>query len=109
MPPTKSRREMLQAFLDAHPNDPFARYGLAMECVKSGDDTAAENHFSQLMAEHPQYVPTYFHYGQLLARIGKAPEARRVLSDGVVTAQKAGDSHARDELQAALDDLKNQS
>lgn len=101
----KSRREMLEAFLAAHPNDPFARYGVAMECVKTGDDHAAETHFSQLMAEHPEYVPNYFHYAQLLARLGKTDDARRVLNAGIATAQKAGNSHARDEMQASLDDL----
>ena len=101
----KSRREMLETFLASHRDDPFARYGLAMECVKTGDDLAAESHFSQLMSEHPKYVPGYFHYGQLLARIGKTQDARRVLLAGISTAQAAGDTHARDELQAALDDL----
>lgn len=101
----KSRREMLENFFEAHRDDPFARYGLAMECAKTGDDIAAESHFSQLMAEHPQYVPAYFHYGQLLARVGKTDDARRVLNAGIATAQQAGESHARDEMQAALDDL----
>jgi len=103
--PVKSRREMLEGFVAAHPNDPFGRYGLAMECAKSGDDATAEKHFSQLMTEHPGYVPNYFHYAQLLARIGKTEDSRRVFNAGIATAQKAGDSHARDEMQAALDDL----
>jgi hypothetical protein len=37
-----------------------------------------------------------------LARVGKLDEARKLLSDGVVVAQNAGDMHARDEMQAAL-------
>jgi tetratricopeptide (TPR) repeat protein len=103
MPQTqKSRREMLEQFVAEKPGDAFARYGLALECVKLGDDPAAVLHFQKLLEAHPEYVAGYFQYGQLLARIGRTGEARKLLSDGVVVAQKAGDMHARDEMQAAL-------
>ena len=98
----KSRREMLEQFLVQKPEDAFARYGLALECVKLGDDQAASEHFRKLLETHPAYVAGYFQFGQLLARIGKIEEAKKLLSDGVVVAQKAGDMHARDEMQAAL-------
>lgn len=98
----KSRREMLEQFLVLKPEDAFARYGLALECVKQGDDQAASDHFRKLLEVHPAYVAGYFQFGQLLARIGKLEEAKKLLSDGVVVAQKVGDMHARDEMQAAL-------
>jgi tetratricopeptide (TPR) repeat protein len=98
----KSRREMLEQFLVQKPDDAFARYGLALECVKQGDDEAASEHFRKLLEAHPAYVAGYFQFGQLLARIGKVEKAKKLLSDGVVVAQKAGDMHARDEMQAAL-------
>jgi tetratricopeptide (TPR) repeat protein len=98
----KSRREMLEQFLVQKPEDAFARYGLALECTKQGDDQAASEHFRKLLETHPAYVAGYFQFGQLLARIGKVEEAKKLLSDGVVVAQKAGDMHARDEMQAAL-------
>src|SRR5580704_13606256 len=44
--------------------------------------------------------------GQFLARLGRLEEARRTLSDGIVVAQKAGDIHARDEMQSALNQLR---
>jgi len=42
----------------------------------------------------------------LLARLGRIEEARKLLSDGIGVAQKAGDMHARDEMQAALTSLR---
>jgi tetratricopeptide (TPR) repeat protein len=102
----KSRREVLEGFVQANPSDAFARYGLALECAKLGDDEAAAGHFQKLLAAHPGYVAGYVQFGQLLARLGRLPEARKMLSDGVVVAQKAGDAHARDEMQAALQSLK---
>jgi thioredoxin-like negative regulator of GroEL len=101
-PPQKSRREMLEQFVAQKPGDAFARYGLALECVKVGDDSAAADHFHKLLETNPEYSAGYFQFGQLLSRLGRAEEARKTLSDGVVVAQKAGDMHARDEMQAAL-------
>ena len=98
----KSRREALEQFVADKPADAFARYGLALECVKLGDDSAGTLHFQKLLEMNPGYVAGYFQYGQLLSRIGRLDEARKMLSDGIVVAQRAGDMHARDEMQAAL-------
>jgi tetratricopeptide (TPR) repeat protein len=102
----KSRREVLEQFVAQKPADAFARYGLALECAKLGDDQAATAHFQTLLETNPQYVAGYFQYGQLLSRLGRLDEARKLLSDGIVVAQKAGDSHSRDEMQAALSSLR---
>jgi tetratricopeptide (TPR) repeat protein len=101
----KSRREMLEQFVAQKPADAFARYGLALECVKLGDDSAAASHFHELLISNPDYSAGYFQFGQLLSRLGRLDEARKLLSDGMVVAQKAGDMHARDEMQAALAQL----
>jgi tetratricopeptide (TPR) repeat protein len=104
--PEKSRREVLEQFVAQKPGDAFARYGLALECAKQGDDQAATNHFQKLLEENPQYVAGYFQFGQLLSRVGRVDEACKVLSDGIVMAQKTGDAHARDEMEAALSMLR---
>ena len=98
----KSRREQLEQFVALKPTDAFARYGLALECVKLGDSDAAAGHFHELLESNPEYSAGYFQFGQLLSRLGRLDEARKLLSDGIVVAQKAGDMHARDEMQAAL-------
>lgn len=106
MPQTqKTRREILEGFVAANPADAFARYGLALECAKLADNEAAIENFQQLLAAHPDYVTGYFQYGQLLARLGRIAEAKQILAAGVSAAQKAGNMHARDEMQAALDAL----
>jgi tetratricopeptide (TPR) repeat protein len=102
----KSRRQTLEQFLLQKPNDAFARYGLALECAKEGDSHAAAEHFERLLEAAPDYVAGYFQFAQLLARLGQHEHARKLLSDGIVVAQKAGDMHARDEMQAALNLLR---
>ena len=102
----KSRREMLEQFVAQKPADAFARYGLALECAKLGDEQAAIAHFRKLLETNSDYVAGYFQFAQLLSRLGQVNEARKLLSDGIVVAQRVGDSHARDEMQAALTSLR---
>jgi tetratricopeptide (TPR) repeat protein len=97
---------MLEQFVTEKPADAFARYGLALECAKLGDDHAAAENFKKLLEAHPNYVAGYYQFGQFLARTGRLEEAKKLLSDGVVVAQNTGDMHARDEMQAALAALR---
>lgn len=103
---SKSRRQMLEEFVAKNPADAFGRYGLAMECLKTGDSAAAEDNFKQLIAAHADYVAAYFQYGQMLAKMGRVDDARETLTEGVTQATKTGEEHARSELQAALDELR---
>lgn len=101
----KSRREMLEEFLAANPTDAFARYGLALECANAGDNAAAENNFKQLIAAHPEYVPSYYHFGQLLLKLARGADAQNIFCQGIAAAKKAGDAHALSELEAALAEI----
>ena len=101
----KTRRQKLEEFVSRQPNDAFARYGLAIECANAGDNDAAAIHFEALLRVSPDYVAGYFHYGQLLARLKRTEEARKVLSSGVAAARRAGNQHAVDEMSAALAEL----
>jgi thioredoxin-like negative regulator of GroEL len=104
-PQKKTRRQMLEEFVAAKPNDAFARYGLAMECANSGDSAAADENFKSLLGTHPEYVAGYFQYGQFLAKTGRTEEARSALTAGIATAQRTGDAHALGEMQTALAEL----
>ena len=96
---------MLEEFVAKNPADAFGRYGLAMECLKTADSPAAEDNFKQLIAAHADYVAAYFQYGQMLAKMGRIDDARKTLAEGVSQATRTGEEHARNELQAALDEL----
>ena len=103
--PQKNRRTVLEAFVAANPKDPFARYGLAMECANAGDCEAAVSHFQQLLADHPDYVAAYHQYAQLLTRLERVAEARQILATGIEVARHAGNEHARSEMQSMLDSI----
>src|SRR5260370_8293963 len=101
----KTRRQMLEEFVAKKPDDAFSRYGLAMECMNSGDPAAADTHFRALLEQNGDYIPAYLMYGQLLVRESRADEARQILSTGIAAAAKKGDHHARSDREALPTDL----
>jgi predicted Zn-dependent protease len=101
----KTRRQMLEEFVDKKPDDAFSRYGLAMECVNGGDPAAAEMHFRALIKNTPDYVPAYLMYAQMLARESRVGEAKQVLASGIAAAAQKGNQHAQAEMETLLGDL----
>ena len=100
--PKKSRRSMLEDFVAKKPDDAFARYGLAMECMNTGDARAADDNFRLLLEKSADYVPAYLMYAQFLVRESRGKDARDVLSAGISAADRKGDQHARSEMETLL-------
>jgi len=98
-----TRLEILKNMVAQNPNDSFSRYGLAMEYRNSGDLEGAVCEFRALIAVNPDYAYAYFHGGQTLEKLGRLEEAGEIYRAGIESAGRAGDRHAREELQGALD------
>ena len=96
---------MLEEFVAKKPDDAFSRYGLAMECMNSGDPSAADVQFRALIDRHADYIPAYLMYGQFLARESRSDEAKQILSNGIAAAAQKGDAHARSEMESFLAEL----
>jgi hypothetical protein len=101
----KTRRAFLEDFVAKQPEDAFSRYGLAIECMNSGDPAAADTHFRVLLEHHADYIPAYLMYAQFLARESRSIEAKQVLSNGMAAAAKARNDHARSEMETLLNDI----
>ena len=99
------RINKLQAFLEKQPTDSFLQHALALEYIKLEDDVAAKHLFEAILKREPEYVGSYYHLGRLLERMNEHGQAIQVYENGIAAAKKAGDNHARNELQMALDDL----
>lgn len=99
------RLEALKGLVRQNPEDNFARYGLAMEYSKAGNLDQALAEFQHLLSLNPDYAAAYFHGGQTLEKLGRKDEARRMYQRGIEVTTRLGNSHARAELQAALDFL----
>ena len=101
----KTRRQVLEDFVQKSPTDAFSRYGLAMECMSTGDVAAAIQNFALLLKQYPDYIPAYLMYGQLLVRESRSAEANQILATGIAAAEKKGDQHAVSEMEALLADI----
>jgi tetratricopeptide (TPR) repeat protein len=99
------RIAMLNEILTANPNDAFARYGLAMEFSKSGEIERALEEFGKLLAVHPDYTAGYFMAAQTLAKVERTAEAKKMLHEGIRSAERTGNLHARSEMEAMLGEL----
>jgi Tfp pilus assembly protein PilF len=101
----KTRRELLEAFVAQKPDDAFSRYGLAMECLNTGDITAAESNFRALLQRDADYVPAYLMFAQMLVKESRPEDAREILQQGISAASRAGNGHALSEMEALLSEL----
>ncbi len=101
----KSRKQQIEEMLVEDPNDPFLRYGLAMEYVSAGQDDEAVRCFQELLRVASDYVPAYMQAGRTLARLGREEEARELFRSGIAVARQKGDEHAAGEMQGFLEGL----
>jgi len=97
---------MLSEILSQNPNDAFARYGLAMEYSKAGEVERALSEFNRLLSAHPDYTAGYFMAGQTLVQAGRTEEAKKMLAEGIASAQRTGNEHARAEMEALQTELE---
>jgi len=102
-----SRIEKLLEFIESSGKDSFLQHALALEYIKIGDDEKARNLFNELLLREPTYVGSYYHLGKLLERVGDLEKAIRIYQRGMEEAKRAGDHHAFNELQGALEDIED--
>jgi thioredoxin-like negative regulator of GroEL len=95
----------LSGILEQNPTDSFARYALAMAYVSDGRSEDALGEFAVTLQHNPDYVPAYQMSAQTLLKLGRTDEARSRLTEGLVVAERANNSHAASEMQAMLDEI----
>lgn len=98
---------MLTEILATNPADAFARYGLAMEHLSTDHLEAALTEFQLTTQHNPDYVPAFQMSAQTLAKLHRTDEAIGRLHEGLAAAARIGNHHASSEMQALLDELKN--
>jgi predicted Zn-dependent protease len=96
----------LKEILKQDPKNAFARYGLAMEYGGRGETETALAEFARLLEDHPDYTAAYFMAAQVLAKAGRAADAKQKLVDGMACAKRTGNQHAAREMQAMLQEME---
>ena len=99
------RIEKLKEFLEQNPADSFVQHAMALEYIKAGDDTTAQNLFEDILQREPSYVGSYYHLAKLFERNGNNEAAIKWYEKGMEEAKKAGQNHAYSELRSAYEEL----
>ena len=95
----------MQKMISAGSNDPFVFYAFAMELRSLGRLDESLTAFESLRSKDAQYVPQYLMAAQVADQLGRKAVAREWLEQGLLFAQKKGDSKAVGEIQSMLDSL----
>lgn len=107
--PSMGRIEQLEQFVAQRPDDPFPRYGLALELKNAGRLDDADRQFAELMTRFPDYTAAYLHAGNVKRALHQRDEAASIYEKGIEACARKGDAHARGELEAALAALQDGS
>lgn len=99
-----SRLEQLKKFLKDDPNDPFTLYAIATE-YRTEQPAEAKVYFDRLLAEHPDYLATYYHAAQLYRDMEEIDIAKSMYESGIDLAKKQNNQLALRELQNAYNEL----
>lgn len=101
-----NRLAELERLLKHEPNDPFLRYGIAMEHKKAGRNDEALDWLARTIEVDPTYCYAYYQQGQVHEAQGDADAARAAYEHGIARARACNDAHAAEEMQVALDLLE---
>lgn len=102
------RVNKLKEFLINDPDDAFVKHALALEYIKAGDDETAEILFNEILNANPAYVGSYYHLAKVQERRAAYTEAEATYKKGIEQCKIAGDKHAQNELQMALDEISDE-
>jgi tetratricopeptide (TPR) repeat protein len=99
-----NRLDLLQQFLEEDPHDPFNIYALALEFQKI-DVYKSKELFDQLLKDHENYIPSYYHAGNLYLTLNLIQDAKMILEKGILKARQQNELKAMREMQSIYDEL----
>lgn len=99
-----ARIQQLLAFMQEEPTDPFTVYALALEYLTDNPGQSLR-YFDQLLANHPNYLPTYYHAAQLCADFGDETRATTLYEQGIELARQQDNAKIERELRSARQNL----
>jgi hypothetical protein len=98
------RVKNLENWITEDPTEPFNKYALAME-LSGNDPVRVGLLFDELMAKHPDYLPTYYIAASFFSNRGDQSKAIKALETGVLLAKKQNNLKTEKELTSFLNEL----
>ena len=81
-------------------NDPLSRFALGKKLFETDASplalAEAADHLRFANAKAPEHLATYHILGQVLTKLGRSDEARKVFEAGIVRAEAVGEGMGRD-------------
>jgi tetratricopeptide (TPR) repeat protein len=77
-----NRIDQLLEFLEKEPNDTFLLYAIATEYLKT-DTQKALAYYENLLQNHSDYIPTYYHAAELYANLEEYKKANAIYLKGI--------------------------
>jgi len=100
------RLNSLLKLIEKDPDDSFLLYGIALEHLSTGNYEEAEKYLSSIIKKDPDYVPAYMQLAQVYENLNLIDKAKNIYKEGIEIARKNNDSHAADEMEDFLNELK---
>lgn len=94
------RIQQLIRFVENEPTEPFNVYALAMEYLDS-QPGEARLYLDQLLANHPDYLPTYYQAAALYANLDDRDKAAQLYEKGIALARAQNNQKTLQELERA--------
>lgn len=98
----ETRLDTLSRMLKNEPDDVFLNYALALEYLKAGKTSDAENQFLKVLNFQPDYVPAYYQLGKLYEEAGDTDKALLQYRAGLELAKSKKNNKAINEFGEAI-------
>lgn len=102
----EERINVLKEGIRAEPDDPVGYYVIGLEYAKLRRHLDAIDAFEKALRILPDYTAAYRELGKSLRDAGRSREAEEAWGNGVVVAQKRGDTQTLKEILVLLKRLK---
>lgn len=101
----QKRIDLLKAFIEEEPNNPFNRYALAMELYEEAP-SEAQILLEFLQANHADYLPLYYKLAHLYWESEDWDKAEKTFLSGIELARRQSEAKTLSELQNAYQNFE---
>ena len=91
-----------------NPADSFSRYALALEYSGINEPITAIELLEELIRTDATYLPAYHQLGQLLGKMNKTQDAKKIYRSGIDLAVEQNDEKEAKELREELEELEDE-
>lgn len=99
---SQDRIDQFKKVLEMDPNDEVVRFGLGKLYAEAGRHEEAVEQWREVLRLKPEYSAAYLEMAKSLRASQRPGEATAILVQGLEIAQRKGDLHVRNQIQALL-------